>query len=99
MRLKQLAVIKWRHATESWNCLVIIIVGKRVLGTSGIGKVDRKTAMIFGVRDSVFPTGQRKFKIQLRGICTRFQNREIMKFAVLSAVAKFGVDFNKTYVY
>ena len=42
--------------------------------------------------------GARIFKFQLRGTCTRFQNRGMLKFAVLSAVAKFGVDFNKTYI-
>ena len=78
---------------------MIIMVGKRVLGrlfltgTSDFGIVDRTSAMIARVGDSVFQTVLRTFISQLRG--TRFQNREELKFAVRSAVAKFSVDFYK----
>ena len=80
-----------------------IIVGKRVLGrlfstsTSNFGKVVRTSATISGVGDPVIPvTELSTFKSQLRG--TRFQKREKLKFAVRSAVAKFGVDFLKMYI-
>ena len=57
-------------------------------------KVEWTSATIFGVGDPVIPaTELSKFKSQLRG--TRFQKREDLKFAVHSAVAKFGVDFYK----
>ena len=79
--------------------LVIILLGKCVLGrlflsgTSDFGMVERTSATIFGVRDSVFSTALRTFKFQLRG--TRFKKREELKFAVRIAVAKFGVDLYK----
>ena len=77
-----------------------IIVGKRVLGrlfsksTSDFGKVVGTSATISGVGDPVISaTELRTFKSQLPG--TWFQRREELKFAVRSAVAKFGVDFYK----
>ena len=86
--------------TETWEFLVNIIVGKRVLGrlfstsTSDYGKVVRTSAMLSGVGDPVIlATELSTFKSQLR--FTRFQKREELKFAVRSAVAKFGVDFHK----
>ena len=78
---------------------MIIMVGKRVLGrlfltgTHNFGKVERTSATIARVGDPVFQTVLRMFKSQLRG--SRFQDREELKFAVRSAVAKFGVDFYK----
>ena len=78
---------------------MIIIVGRRVLGRlfltgiSDFWKVKRLSATISGVGDPVFPAVLRTFKSQLRG--TQFQNREVLKFAVGSAVAKFDVDFYK----
>ena len=57
------------------------------------GKVERTPATISGVGDPLFPTVLRLFKSQLR--VTRFQNREELKFAVRSAVAKLGVGFYK----
>ena len=75
-------------------------MGKHVLdrsfltGTSDFGMVERTTAIISGVGDSVIPPDDlRTFKSQLR--CTRLQKREELEFAVRSAVAKFGVDFSK----
>ena len=101
---KQLAVIKFWASSGVMSqkhgiVLVIIIVGKCVLGrlflsgTSNFGMVEQTSAAIFRVRDSVFLTALRTFKVQLRG--TRFQNREELKFAVCSAVPKFRVDFYK----
>ena len=84
-----------RRPQKHANRLVIIIVGKLVLGqlflngTSDIEEVERTSATISGVGGPVFPT----FKSQLRGIV--FQNREELKFAVRISVAKFGVDFYK----
>ena len=80
--------------------LGIILVGKCILGrlflsgTSNFGMVERTSAAIFGVRDSVFPKALITFKFQLRG--TRFQSRKELKIAVRCAVAKFRVDFYKS---
>ena len=101
---KQLAVIKfWANSgvmsQKHGIVLVIVIVGKCVQGrlflsgTSNFGIVERTSAAIFRMRDSVFPTALRTFKVQLR--CTRFQNREELKFAICSAVPKVRVDFYK----
>ena len=86
--------------TETWEFLVNIIVGKRVLGRlfstskSDFGKVVRTSAMLSGVGDPVIlATELSTFKSQLR--FTRFQKREELKFVVRSAVAKFDVDFHK----
>ena len=100
----QQAVIKFcakvaRCPQKHGNVLVIIIVGMRVLGrlfltgTSDFRKVVWTSATISGVGDPVFPAVLRTFKSQLRG--TQFQNREVLKFAVGSAVAKFDADLNK----
>ena len=75
---------------------MIIIVGKSVLGRlfltgiSDFEEVERTSATISGVRDHIFLTALTMFKSQLR-----FQNRQELKFVVLSAVAKFGTDFYK----
>ena len=75
-------------------------MGKRVLdrsfltGTSDIGKVEQTSATISRVGDPVIPAADLStFKSQLPG--TRLQKREEFKFAVSSAVAKFGIDFYK----
>ena len=86
---------------------MIMIVGRLFLtGTIDFREVERTSATISEAVDPVFRTALKTFKSQLRG--TPFQNREELKFAVCSAVAKFGVDFykdaynelnfNKTYV-
>ena len=71
-----------------------IIVRESVLdrsfltGTSDFGKVERASATTSGVEDPVIQaTELSPFKSWLRG--TRLQKRD------RSAVAKFGVDFNK----
>ena len=73
---------------------------KRVLGqlfltvTGDFAKVEWTSATFFyGTEDPVFPTALGTFKSQLSG--TRFQKREELKYTVRSALAKFGVDFNK----
>ena len=75
-------------------------MGKRVLGqlfltgTSDFDKVEWTSVTISGVGDPEIPaTELTTFKSQLRG--TQFQKIEGLKFAFLSAVVKFGVDFYK----
>ena len=77
-----------------------IMVGKRVLGrlfSTGIGnfnKVEQTSSTISEVGDPVNQaTELSMFKSQLRS--TWFQKREELKFAVRSAVVKFGVAFYK----
>ena len=76
------------------------IVGKRVLrrlfstGTGDFSKVERTSRTISEVGDPVNrATELSMFNSQLRG--TWFQKREELKFAVRSAVVKFGVAFYK----
>ena len=76
-----------------------IIVGKRVLGrlfltgTCDFAKVEWTSATFLWNISPVFPTALGTFKPQLSG--ARFQKREELKYTVRSALAKFGVYFNK----
>ena len=77
-----------------------IIVRKRIQGrlfsngTSDFSKAERTSPTISEVGDPVNrATELSMFKSQLRG--TWFQKREELKFAVRSAVVKFGVAFYK----
>ena len=57
---------------------------------SDFGEIEQTLATIAEVGDPAIPTALRMFKSQLP-----FKNREELKFAVLSAVVKFGAVFYK----
>ena len=78
--------------------LVIIILGKCVLGrlflsdTSDFGMVERTSAMIFRVRDTVFPTALRAFISDSRYTVAEKRRVEICSS---QCSRKFGVEFYK----